>query len=183
MKLRLSHTFLLLWSQGRYNDALNAYYHRTTVKTKALTDGIAFHKKWEKEILSEGKLSMGRTVLKFKNPKCEWKNIVPYNEQFDLSGTFDCIDDGGIYEWKSGVMGSLEYAQSYQLGIYFVMAEIMGLTVDRGILAHFNQHTGKADISIVWNTEREREKSRNFIDSLAPEIHQYFIENHLSFEK
>ncbi len=182
-RLRLSHTFLLLWSQGRYNDALNAYYHKPIVRTRQMDDGIKWHEKWANEIQTKAKVKLGNTTFKFKSPKVEWKNIVPYNDLFDLSGTFDCVDGGDIYEWKTGKMSALEYAQGYQLGIYFVIAKIANLPIDYGILAHYNQYTDKADIVTVWNTGREREKADNFISSLAPEIHQYFIDNNLSFDK
>lgn len=182
-RLRVSHTFLLLWSQGRINEALDAYYHRQTEKSIAMEDGIRLHKQWENDIQTKGTAQFGATTLKFKDPRCEVKHIVQYNDHIDLSGTFDCIDSGDIYEFKSGVMSSMEYAGGYQLGIYFLMGEHLSLGIKRGILVHFNQHTGETDISIVWNTEREREKAKNFIDSLSGEIVTYFEQYNLPFDK
>lgn len=183
MKLRLSHTFLLLWSQGRYNEALDMYFHRKVERTPAMEEGIKYHEAWADTILKKGKLTIGGTTFSFKKPEVEKKITVSYNDRWDLSGVFDCIDCGGLYEWKSGVMSSLEYMQSYQAGIYFVIAEIAKIPLEQCILAHYNQHEDKADISIVWNNEKIRERSRNFIDSLAPEIEQYFTDHQLSFDK
>lgn len=182
-RLRLSHTFLLLWSQGRYNDALNAYFHKPVEKTQALKDGIAYHEKWADIIQKKGTIRFGDTIFTFKSPEVEKKIVVSYNDRWDLSGVYDCLDDGGVYEWKTGVMSSLEYMQSYQAGIYFVIGEIAGIPIDRCVIAHYNQHTDKSDISIVWNTDYARERARDFIDGLAPEIEQYFIDNNLPLDK
>lgn len=182
-RLRLSHTFLLLWSQGRIQEAMDMYYHRKTVKSKAMEDGIKWHKTWQEQIENEGQLSMGRTTFTFKDPVCEKKLVAPLNDEVEISCVYDCLDYGCIYEWKSGVMSALEYVQGYQLGIYFLVAELLDIPVERGILAHFNQYENEADIVVVWNTERERDKARNFIESLTPEIVSYFEQYQLPFEK
>ena len=181
--IQLSHTFLLLWSQGRIDEALKAYYHIESVKSEALIYGINFHKKLEDEIINNKKIKLGKTELSFENPLCEVKHKVPYNEISSLSGVYDCLDGNTLYEFKSGVQSSLEYTQSYQLGIYFLIAKKLNIEIERGIIVHYNQHEDKSDVSIVYNTNREREKAINFIDSLSYEIYKYFEDNNLPFEK
>ena len=148
-----------------------------------MEEGLALHQKWEKEITKSKKLDVGGTIFTFINPKCETKKIVSYNDRWDLSGTFDALDEGTIYEFKSGVMGSLEYTNGYQLPFYFLIAELDGIEVDKGILIHYNQHKDAVDATMLWNSKRQIEKAKNFIDSLAPEVEDYFIKNNISFEK
>jgi len=187
MKLRLSYSFLLQWHNGRYQDALDMYFHKPMVRSHQMEDGIKYHKQWEDTILDKGKLTIGKTEFTFENPICEEYFKVDYNEQFELSGKIDCRDamwaNSIIYDWKSGKMGSLDYAGSYQMGMYFLILELAKLPVDQGILAHWNQYNNTADITIVWNTKREVDKARNAIDTLGSEIYEYFIDNKLSFDK
>jgi hypothetical protein len=159
------------------------YLHKETVKSKAMEDGLALHQKWAETITKKKTLDVGHTIFKFVEPKCEVKKIVSYNDKWDISGTFDILDGETIYEMKSGVMGSLEYLNTYQLPLYFLIAELAKIEVSRGILIHYNQHTNTSDVSMLWNNKRQVNKARNYIDSLAPEIEEYFITNKIPLEK
>jgi len=182
-KLRLSYSLLTLWNNGRWEDSVKMYLHLETIKSKAMADGLELHEKWAKEITKNKRLKLGEAGFKFKNPKCEVKKIVSYNHRWDISGTFDILDGDTIYEMKSGVMSSLEYLNTYQLPLYFLIAEIAGIKVEKGVLIHYNQHKKETDASVLWNNKRQIEKAKNFIDSLAPEIEQYFVINNIPLEK
>ena len=172
-RLRLSHSLLLCWMQGRYNDAIDLYLHIDSPKSEAMEDGIAHHKKWAQEIDKKKELKFGRSILKFNSPQTEKEIIVPYKD-YDLKGIFDCLDGDTLYEFKSGRMTSLEYLQGYQLALYFLIAKLSQIQISKAILAHYNQHENTADISIVWNNSGEIDRAVNLIETMAPEIEQYF---------
>jgi len=182
-KLRISYSLLTLWNNGRWVDAVKMYLHQDTVKSRQMKEGLSMHKAWEEQIKKTKKLILKEHKFSFKNPICEFKVIAPYNKKWDMSGTFDVIDDDVIYEFKSGVMGSLEYARGYQLPFYFLLAEIANIKIKQGILIHYNQYTKKYDTTLLWNSKRLIKKARNFIDSLAPEIEDYFVKHNISFKK
>ena len=46
--------------------------------------------------------------------------------------------------------------------------------VDKAYIVHYDQYRQEHDRTLIWNTEQERERGRNFIESLAPEIFSYF---------
>lgn len=141
-----------------------------------MEDGVAFHKQWAKEIKDTKKLKIGKTELSFINPQPELEITVPYNDRWDLKGHIDCVDLPTIYEWKTGVMSSLEYAISYQVPLYFLLGSLSQMEIDRAVIYHFNQYKNQSDVSIVWNGREKIDKAHNFIESLAPEIEKNFIE-------
>ena len=182
-KLRLSYSLLTLWNNGRWEDAVKMYLHKDTFKTRQMREGLEMHKAWEKEIKEKNSLTIKSHTFKFKNPVCEFKVIAPYNKKWDMSGTFDVLSEDTIYEFKSGVMGSLEYSRGYQLPFYFLLAELSNISAKKGILIHYNQYTKEYDTTLLWNSKRLIKKAKNFIDSLAPEIEDYFVKHNISFDK
>ena len=141
-----------------------------------MEDGVAFHKKWAKEIKDKRKLKIGKSELHFVDPQPEKEITLAYNDRWDIKGHIDCVDVPTIYEWKSGVMSSLEYGAGYQVPLYFLLGELSGLEIEKAVILHYNQYKDQADISIVWNSAPQIEKARNFIDSIAPDVEKNFLE-------
>lgn len=182
-RLRLSYSLLLLWSQSRFDEAVALYLHKPLPKSRQMAEGIEFHKRWAKEIEDTKQLKIGKSVLKFKNPKCEAKHVVKYNKWWDLSGTIDCLDVPILYEFKSGVASSLEYAGGFQTQLYFLICDLAKIKIDQARIVHYNQYTDKGDITVVWNNDEQIGKARNYIDSMAPEIYQFFKDQGIPFDK
>jgi hypothetical protein len=180
--MRLSYTFLSLWSKGRIDEALGAYFHSGLPPTQQQLDGLAHHKKWEEEIIQKKKLHIGKSIYTFSRPCCEYRITVPYSEDFTLTGILDCLDVEAVYEFKSGTKSSLEYAETHQLPFYFLLCELSGLEVDRGLLIHYNQYEDTSDLTIVRNTRRQIEKARNLIDTIGGEAREYFIQHKLPLD-
>jgi hypothetical protein len=182
-KLRLSYSLLTLWNNGRWTDAVKMYFHEKTEKSDQMKQGLEYHAKWESEIKKTKKLKIGKATIKFETPKTELKKIVSYNEKWDLSGTFDCLDKTTLYEFKTGVASSMEYTNNNQLPLYFLIAELDKTPIEKGVLIRYNQYMKEADMTVLWNSRELVEKARNFVDSLAPEVEQYFIDHNLPFNK
>lgn len=175
-RLRLSYSLLLLWSQGRVSEAVDLYLHKDTKRSKAMDDGLLLHKEWATKINRDKKLTLDSTTLEFKSPITELERTIEYNDRYDLKGVFDCLDGDILYEFKSGVLSSLEYAVGYQIPIYFLIGNRLNMGIEQARIIHYNQHKNKCDISLVWNTSSMLEKADNFISSLAPDIEKYFLE-------
>ena len=176
-KLRASYSLLSAYERGDVDTCVKMYLHQPTATNKGQRDGTDYHKKWEAEINKNKKLKIGNTEFKFKEPVCELKKYVPYNEYFDLSVVFDCIDSNILYEWKTGTStNSMEYATKEQIPMYFLACELMAKPIKYALVVHYNQLLGESDITVVHNSLFKRNLAKNYIDTFAPEIY-------LAFEK
>ena len=180
-KFRLSHSLLSLWGQGLIEDAINTYFHLNSKDNPRMAQGRELHQKWADTIKKNKVLNLGRSTFKFNTPKVEFGENgelnKPYNELWDIGGRFDCVDGDTLYEFKSGVKNSLDYAGEYQIPFYFLLAELAEIPLTKAYLIHWNQYLDKTDFVIVWNDRKQIEKARNLVDSIGPQIFNYFKTN------
>jgi hypothetical protein len=173
-KIRLSHTLMSLWERGDYSDAVSTYFHLDRPITQPMRDGRRIHEEIEDHINKTGQFPEWFFNYPLVDPEAEKVVTVSYNELFDVKGLFDCIDGKTMFEFKTGRSDSLTWARTYQIPLYFLIAELAGIDVDKCFLIRWNQYEKKRDFCIVHNSEAIREKARNFVDSVGPEIHRYF---------
>jgi hypothetical protein len=148
-----------------------------------MLDGTAYHLIWEREIKRTKQLKIGETVINFKNPECEKFIKTPFNEFFDLKGTMDCVDGSILYEFKSGKTKGLDFAGTMQIPIYFLLNEMTGNPLEKGILLHYDQHHKKTEYIVIWNDKIKMDGAHNWVETLGAEIYNYFIENKIPFDK
>ena len=178
-KLRLSFSLLLLWGQGKTDEAVAMYLHKDLFTSPAFEEGKMWHKKWEREINATKKLTIGKETFTFKDPKPEVKIVIPYNERWDLVGMMDCVDTDRFYEFKTGTTGAWSYLQSHQIPLYFLLLEKAGTPKDSAMLIHYNQKEDFVESIPVWRSEEEIEEAKNWIDSTAPEVENFFTEKNI----
>lgn len=180
-KLRLSHTLLSLWEKGDIDAVVDAYFHVDRPSTKQMDDGKKIHEEIASHIQTYNTFPEWFFTYPLKMPECEKEVVVSYNELFDLKGYFDCYDcvDETLFEYKTGVQDSLAWARTYQIPMYFLIAEIAKIPVEKALLIRHDQYIKDTDFVIVHNTPNKILRARNFIDSLGPEIYQYFEDNGL----
>lgn len=180
MKLRLSFSLMSLWEKGDTQGAIDCYFHLDRKGTKQMEDGKRFHQEIADNIKRINSLP---NYMDFKtnfiSPKPEHEVVVSYNELFDLKGVLDCLDEPILYEFKTGVASSLEWTRTLQIPLYFLICELAGIKVDTAYLIHYNQYRETTDFSVVHNGTGVREKARNFVDTVAPDIYYYFKEQGL----
>ena len=179
-KIRLSHSLISLWEKSDIQGAVDMYFHLNRKETPQMSEGKRFHEEIAENIKTYNTLPDYMEFKgKFLTPKPEFEITVPYNEICDIKGVFDCLDEPNLYEFKTGVSDSLEWARTGQIPLYFLICEIANINVDFAYLIRHNQYEKKTDYAIIHNSERLREKARNIIDSVAPEIHKFFSESGL----
>lgn len=182
-KLRLSFSLLNAWSKGHIDEAVAMYLHLPYKETEAMKQGKEYHEKWGAEITETGTVKIGKTHFNFTNPQIEHGIIVPYNDRWDLKAVYDCLDDDILYEFKTGTTDTMQYARSYQIPFYFLVAKLSNIPVKYAVLMHYNQHNNKGGFMLLHNGDEMIAKAQNLIDTLAPEIEQYFIENKIPLDK
>lgn len=177
-KLRVSFTLLSLWRSGNIGALIDFYLKRPHETTPAMEEG----KRWDEIVnvsVKEKKIIPaefgGESLI---DPKSQEKWEADYSEQFEIVGVPDIYDSPTIYEIKTGnSKDSGDYANDFQISMYFLLAELLNKPVDKAYIIHYNHITKRTDRSLVWNTEFERERARNFIDTLGSEIYVYFEQN------
>lgn len=178
-KIRLSYSLLSLWERGDINGAIDTYFHIDRPSTEAMDNGKRVHKEIEEHIKVYNAFPDWFFNYPLKLPETEKEVVVSYNELFDIKGVFDCVDtvSGTLFEFKTGNSDSLEWARTWQLPIYFLLAELNKMDIEKALLI---RHNGKqSDYCVVHNSQRLRDKARNIIDSIGPEIHDYFTKEGL----
>ena len=178
-KIRLSFSLLNLWSMGKTDQAVSTYFHLDTQKSPQMIAGSEFHKKMSRYILKNKAFPEWFSRLKLTNPVPDREIIVKYNEMFDLKSLYDCLDVGDLHEFKTGISDSLDYAGELQIPFYFLTAKIASIPIEKAYITHYNQYEKTSDFTIIWNSERMIEKAVNLIQTLGPEIYEFFLKEGL----
>lgn len=179
MKFRASYTVLSTWARGDWERAVKQYFKLEDFTTPAMAMGKSYHEDWAKETKKTKRLPKVFGGKKLKNPKPEIKLVVPVEPWLNLVGVIDCYDEPTIYEYKTGKQSSEKYASSVQTGLYGVLSTLSNMYADRAEIWHYDQHSKKTDMSIVWLTDEAIKSAYDWLITYASEMHDYFTENKL----
>ncbi len=179
-KIRASYSFLHLWEQGQINQALLSYFHVPHPTPPNYINGRKWDDYCQSYITKHAKLPPEWGGDKLKRPTVQLKKIVDYNAIATLTGVFDIYDNKTIYELKSGHSGSARgYANTKQLPLYFLLAEIANIPVKNASIIRYNPKTDSQDRAQIYPSSQILQKASNYIDSIVPEIYEYFIQHNL----
>jgi len=173
-KLRLSYTLMNLWQMGKVDEAISYYFKLERKTTEAMEQGIVVDRLIKQTIEKERRLPDFMGGVKLINPKPQLKIEISYNDYFDLVGVIDCYDEGRMFEFKTGKLTSMDYLKSYQTKLYSLLLTEKNYPLKEIFVIRFNQKENKSDWSKMFFREEINEQARNFIDSIAPEIYQFF---------
>lgn len=179
MKFHASYTALNLWNSGNYERAVEAYFHLQSFTSEAMADGKTLHDQWEKEVKETGclpKIFGGKKLIK---PIVEEKRLVQIYDWLELSYKIDLLDDGVIYDYKSGKGSSESAISTKQLGVYGVGCTFDKIKVTKGQILHYDQYKKTVDTSSVWLTDTLLEDTLNWIVTLSSDMHTYLTDNKL----
>jgi hypothetical protein len=171
-KLRVSYTMLAAAEKGLWQEVSDMLFKVQRPVTKAMEEGREIHKEIEDYITKYNMfpewLFQGAILL----PKTEEKVVVEFNDQFDVSGVFDCVDeaDHTLYEFKTGTQNSVDWSRTHQIPMYFMLLEHLKRPVEKAILIHWNQHTKKKDWVVIHNSPAQIEKAKNYVETYGGEI-------------
>lgn len=174
-RLRISYSLLSLWERGQTDLATALYLHQEMPTTKAMADGKIIHQKIEEHLLEHHQLPdfLGAN-LPLIAPQPEEKIVAPYNDRWDLSGIVDCLDNDFFLEFKTGTTPAFYYAKKYQIPFYFLLLDLNKTPRKKAFLIKYNQHNQTSEVILFWKNKIA--EVRNYIDTLAPEIEEFFIE-------
>lgn len=174
-RIRLSYTLLELWRRGQINQALDMYFRRAkTPATPQMLDGIRIHKSVQDYVLKNLRFPEQVSTVTVQNPEVEKELIVEYSPQFLIKVKIDIFDVDSFFEFKTGWSDSVRYAREYQVPMYFLVSDLAGFHKEKAYILHYNQYTKEKDMTMIWNSKRQHELARNYIDSIAPDLYAYF---------
>lgn len=179
-KVRLSYTLLEFWRLGKIQEALDMYFRRRpTPSTPAMEQGKQIHESVQKYVLKHLRFPEQISKIPVKNPVIEQEFVVDYSEQFLLKVKIDIFDTDCFFELKTGMTDVMKYTRDYQIPIYFLACELSGNPKKKAYIIHYNQYSKEKEVVLVWNSKRQIDLAKNYIDSIAPDIYQYFNGNGL----
>ncbi len=135
--------------------------------------GRQWHKRVELEIQTTKKMPEIFGSTKLKDPKTEWKIEIMMDDWLELVGVIDLYDDGVIYDWKTGMTSSEQWANTKQPLVY----QLLCPEAERFEIHRFNQYTGDVDMSMGHLTLNTAQKAYDWVMQNSKEMYQ-FIKNY-----
>lgn len=178
-KFRASYSYLKLWTEGRWEEAIKAYFKLDRFISRAMAEGSDYHNEWEAYINKHKALPPELGGLKLNNPICEEKLVIPMYDWLDLVVKLDCYDSPIVHEFKTGSLESSDYARTYQPAVYAVGMVLLNRPVQFVDIHHYNQYTKNRTYSRIVVTEKLLADAVNWIEAVGSEMHAYFVENDL----
>lgn len=181
-KLRLSHTLLNLWIRGETDKAIDYYFKLNKFEpTPKMIEGLAIDKAIQEEIIKNKRLPDFLGGEKLVDPRPQLKLEIEHSKYFDFVGVIDCYDNGTgtIYEFKTGVLNSFNYLNQAQTKLYAYLCQKSNLLAKEIVIIRYSQKENNYDWSNSFVNEETINEAKNFIDSIAPEIYLFFIEQGL----
>lgn len=179
-KIRASYSLLSAWSQGRYEDALMAYFHIDRPMQDRYIDGDKLDKMATEYIDKHQQLPPEWGGDALDAPLTQFRIEAPYNSICNLTGYLDIYEPRGVItELKSGKSSARDYSRTKQVPFYIYGLKKMGKDVTFARIIRYNQNDGTRDRAIVYPNDNMLADVENWIDTIVPEIYQYFTDNDL----
>ena len=177
--LKLSHTIISLWKEGRYEESIAIYIGKPFVSTPAMELGKLYDQKWNKHIEDTGELPEELGGGKLIEPKIQTKYqvILPFSEEYEilLRGVPDLTEPTVITDFKCGRTEANQYVGKMQLDYYSLFIP----TATTGIYRCFNPYTNSLTVGVKYLNEQNREDAINEIVTYGGDILQYLLSNKL----
>jgi hypothetical protein len=177
--LKLSHSIISQWKEGKYEEAIGQYLGKPFPATPAMELGSLYDKKWSKYIEDTGELPPELGGGKLTNPRVQIKYAVrlPLSEEYEilLRGVPDLTEDTAITDFKCGRTEANSYVGKMQLDYYALFKP--QATVGRYIC--FNPYKNTKTVGIKFLTQENRDNAINEIVTYGADILQYLLANKL----
>lgn len=168
-----------MWEQGRWEDAIKSYFKLDRWISEEMAEGKKYHEEWAEETRKTNCLPLVFGGTKLIKPIVEEKKVVEIFDWLDLVGIIDCYDEGTIYEYKTGISNSQEYARTSQVPVYGVLSLLSDMKVKKAEIHHYNQYEKQSDMFMIWMTDAVIKHGFDWIETHASDMHNYFVKNNL----
>lgn len=170
---RASYSTLSTWAAGNYDLAMERYFKVNRTTTPEMEFGKNWHKRIEKEIKGTKRLPTIFGGKKLLNPQTELKIELRLENWLELVGVIDLFDDGVIYDWKTGMTSSEQWANTMQPLVY----QLLMPQAERFEIHRYNQYSDEVDMSIGHLTLGTAQKAYDWVIKNSIDMYDY-IENY-----
>lgn len=179
---RASYSYMKLWSEGNWQDAIQAYFKLERYTSRAMAEGKDLHEEWEQYIKANKRLPDVFGGAPLNNPIPEDKMEIPIYDWMTLVLKPDCIDTPDLHEFKSGTGSANDYLNSYQPAVYAIGLTFRKIYINKIHIHVYNQYSKQSEYSYRFVSKKLLKDGLNWIETIASEMHNYFVTNGL-YEK
>lgn len=173
MLIKLSHSILAAWAQGRYDQALAYYLGREIPKTPQMELGQVKDQLWSAHAIKTKSRHPELGGGKLSNPIVQQK----YEREIKLSdnytilfrGVIDEEDGDTLTDYKLGWAEPSYYLSGYQLDCYHLLRPATKL----GQYLCSNPYTQELKVGVKYFTESTKDRALEFILTNATEFISY----------
>jgi len=177
--LKLSHTLISMWKEGKYEESIAMYLGKPFPATDAMELGKLYDRKWNAYIEKTGCLPDELGGGKLDNPRVQVKYAVriPLSEEYEilLRGVPDLTEPNVITDFKCGRTEANSYVGKMQLDYYSIFKP--EATVGRYLC--YNPYKKTMTVGIKFLSQKNREDALNDIITYGADILQYLLANKL----
>lgn len=174
-KFRASYSTLNLWASGQKDRAIEGYFKLSTFITPQMEAGKRYHKEWEEETKKTNCMPAVFGGRKLQNPITERKIVVEVDSWLDLVGVIDLQDGDLLIDYKTGKTPASAYSSSCQPYIY----QLLVPTAKRFEFHCFDQYRNKAEVSILYLTEKTFDIGLEWLITHSSDMHSTLLEQGL----
>lgn len=177
--LKLSHSIISQWKEGKYEEAIAQYLGKPYPETDAMKLGKLYDEKWNKYINETGKLpeELGGGILIDPKVQVKYQVIIPFSDDYEilLRGVPDLTEPHMITDFKCGRTEANMYIGKMQLDYY----SLFNPEATTGRYLCFNPYMKTLTVGIKFLNEKSRENAVEEIITYGGEILQYLLANKL----
>jgi hypothetical protein len=172
---------LSAWARGDYQRAVDMYLGLPFQPTPQMEAGIAFHKQWESEGRTTGKLPAVFGGRQLDSPKFEWetKKEMMLNDWLQLVLVLDVLEPEVGTDYKSGSQPVSSYSNGDQHKVY----QVGYPNLKRFDYHGYNQYTKEVTMAIIHLTPKTLREGVEFVLKNSTEMRNYVIANNIERER
>lgn len=180
--VKLSHSILSAWAQGKQEDAIGMYMGKDIPATPAMELGKAMDQLWniyiEKHHRRPEELGGGELTDPVTQQK--YRKIIPFNDEYQIliSGVPDLVHgEGGtiIDEHKCGRTPATDYVHRFQLDYYKLLIP----EATMGVYRCYNPYLKSLTVGVKFLDDSNAERALNHIITYGGEMIEYLASQKL----
>lgn len=173
--LKLSHSIISAWKEGRQEDAISYYLGKSIPATPQMELGRLYDEKWCKYIDENGKLpdELGGDQLESPRTQVKYQVRIPFSDEYEilLRGVPDMTEPTAITDFKCGRTEANSYISKMQLDYYSLFKPDIRV----GKYICFNPYTKTKTVGIKFLNQDNRDNALNDIVTFGGEILEYLL--------
>lgn len=183
IRMRLSYTAFSMWMHNNIPGLIDYMRGVEFVPTPQMAEGMKFDDEACKMALDTKQLPDYFGGFKLQSPRAQLylcaEMVTPKGRTFDFVGKPDVVDvtDKALYELKTGVLTSLQYAQTLQVPTQVLLLDkVKGIQIKKAYVCRHDQYFGATDVSQVILSNKLLSDAEEKIKVMADDIFDFLSE-------